>query len=162
KPQAVMFHVSVGTANAVCGVMNAARDQIPLLVTAGRTPLFESGPLGARDTRIHWAQEMFDQAGLVRELVKWDYELRDANQVQPGVGRALRVGTGERKGPVYRPLPREVLARSLDGAREAERASRPAAPPRADRAAIELLAERLTTAAMPVIVAAASGADPDT
>ena len=52
RPQAVMFHVSVGTANAVCGVMNAARDQIPLLVTAGRTPLFESGPLGARDTRL--------------------------------------------------------------------------------------------------------------
>jgi hypothetical protein len=30
----------------------------------------------ARDTRIHWAQEMFDQAGILRELVKWDYELR--------------------------------------------------------------------------------------
>jgi acetolactate synthase-1/2/3 large subunit len=162
RPQAVMFHVSVGTANAVCGVMNAARDQIPLLVTAGRTPLFESGPLGARDTRIHWAQEMFDQAGMVRELVKWDYELRDAYQVEPVVDRALQVATSEPKGPVYLTLPREVLARSVKGAREADHASRPPAPPRADGAAIKLLAERLTTAAMPVIVAAASGADPDT
>jgi acetolactate synthase I/II/III large subunit len=162
RPQAVMFHVSVGTANAVCGVMNAARDQIPLLVTAGRTPLFESGPLGARDTRIHWAQEMFDQAGMMRELVKWDYELRDADQVQPVVDRALQVATSQPKGPVYLTLPREVLARSVEGARQADHASRPPAPPRADRAAIELLAERLTTAAMPVIVAAASGADPGT
>ena len=162
RPQAVMFHVSVGTANAVCGVMNAARDQIPLLVTAGRTPLFESGPLGARDTRIHWAQEMFDQAGMVRELVKWDYELRDARQVEAVVDRALLVATSEPKGPVYLTLPREVLARSAAGAIEGEHAPRPPAPPRPDQGAIELLAERLTTAAMPVIVAAASGADPET
>jgi acetolactate synthase-1/2/3 large subunit len=162
RPQAVMFHVSVGTANAVCGVMNAARDQAPLLVTAGRTPLFESGPLGARDTRIHWAQEMFDQAGMVRELVKWDYELRDARQVEAVVDRALLVATSEPKGPVYLTLPREVLARSARGPGEAEHPTRPAAPPRPDRDAIELLAERLTTAAMPVIVAAASGAHPDT
>jgi acetolactate synthase-1/2/3 large subunit len=164
RPQAVMFHVSVGTANAVCGVMNAARDQIPLLVTAGRTPLFESGPLGARDTRIHWAQEMFDQGGMVRELVKWDYELRDAYQVQAVVDRALLVASTEPKGPVYLTLPREVLAKSVNGPFEAEQVSSPPppAPPRADRRAIELLAERLSTAVMPVIVAAASGADPDT
>src|SRR5439155_13500169 len=50
KPQAVMFHVSVGTANAICAVTNAARDQVPLLVSAGRTPIMEHGALGARDT----------------------------------------------------------------------------------------------------------------
>ena len=162
RPQAVMFHVSVGTANAVCGVMNAARDRIPLLVTAGRTPLFESGPLGARDTRIHWAQEMFDQAGMLRELVKWDYELRDGCQVEAVVDRALTVAASEPKGPVYLTLPREVLARTADVSIATERALSVPAPARADSRAIELLAERLATAAMPVIVASASGADPDT
>ncbi|NIB30756.1 hypothetical protein HBB16_01840 [Pseudonocardia sp. MCCB 268] len=34
---------------------------------------------------------MFDQAGLVRELVKWDYELRDARQVEDVVDRAVSV-----------------------------------------------------------------------
>ena len=29
RPQAVMFHVSVGTANAICAVTNAARDNVP-------------------------------------------------------------------------------------------------------------------------------------
>src|SRR5512139_2510 len=29
KPQAVMVHVSVGTANAVLGLMNAMRDRVP-------------------------------------------------------------------------------------------------------------------------------------
>ena len=43
KPAAVMVHVSVGTANTICGLMNAARDFSPILLTAGRNPLFEKG-----------------------------------------------------------------------------------------------------------------------
>ena len=66
---AVMVHVSVGTANGVCGALNAARDNVPILFTAGRSPLTESGFPGARDVYIHWAQEMFDQAGMLREIV---------------------------------------------------------------------------------------------
>src|SRR5712692_5217731 len=31
RPQAVMVHVSVGTANALNGLMNAARDNVPIL-----------------------------------------------------------------------------------------------------------------------------------
>src|SRR6266540_3104674 len=42
KPAAVMVHVTVGTANAMVGVINAARDNIPVLLAAGRTPLTET------------------------------------------------------------------------------------------------------------------------
>jgi Thiamine pyrophosphate enzyme, N-terminal TPP binding domain len=63
---AVMVHVSVGTANGVCGIMNAARENVAMLFTAGRSPLTEEGLPGSRDFTIHWAQEMFDQAGQVR------------------------------------------------------------------------------------------------
>src|SRR3977135_2504405 len=72
-----MVHVSVGTAHALCGGFNAARENVPILFTAGRSPLTEEGLPGARDTYIHWAQEMFDQAGMLGETVKWDYELRN-------------------------------------------------------------------------------------
>ena len=58
--------------------MNAARANAPMLFTAGRTPITEGGMPGSRDRPIHWAQESFDQGGLVREFVKWDYELRTA------------------------------------------------------------------------------------
>ena len=34
--------------------------------------------LGSRDGGIHWAQEMYDQASMVREFVKWDYMLARA------------------------------------------------------------------------------------
>ena len=37
RPQAVMVHVNVGMANALCGLLNAAREQIPIFFTAGRT-----------------------------------------------------------------------------------------------------------------------------
>src|SRR5215467_15920843 len=71
---AVMVHVSVGTANMVCAALNAARENVGILLTAGRTPITEEGRLGSRDGYIHWAQEMYDQAGMIREIVKWDYE----------------------------------------------------------------------------------------
>ena len=67
RVQAVMVHTSVGTANAVCGAFNAATDRIPILLAAGRTPLFEDSVLGSRDGAIHWAQEMYDQASMVRD-----------------------------------------------------------------------------------------------
>jgi thiamine pyrophosphate-dependent acetolactate synthase large subunit-like protein len=92
KVPAVMVHVSVGTANALCGVFNASRECVPILFTAGRSPLTEEGVFGARDTYIHWAQEMFDQAGMLRELVKWEYELRNGTQLETVIDRAPIAG----------------------------------------------------------------------
>jgi acetolactate synthase-1/2/3 large subunit len=83
---------------------------VPILFTAGRTPLTEAGLPGARDIYIHWAQEAFDQAGMLREYVKWDYELRNFTQLEAVVDRALEIAMTEPRGPVYLTLPREVLA----------------------------------------------------
>ena len=88
---AVMVHVSVGTANMICAAMNAARENVAILLTAGRSPLTETGLLGSRDGYIHWAQEMYDQAGMIREIVKWDYELRNGEQLATVVDRALAI-----------------------------------------------------------------------
>ena len=164
KPQAVMFHVNVGTANAACAAINAAAERVPLLITAGRTPILEEGRLGARNVRVSWAQEMYDQAALVREAVKWDYELRDPAQVDAVVDRALTMAVTEPRGPVYLTLPREVLAASA--AESPLAAGRPATvvPTAAypDPAAVEILADRLAAARFPIISSMASGADPAT
>lgn len=160
--QAVMVHVGVGTANTVCGLMNAARDRVPIVLTAGRTPIFEQGPLGARDMRIQWGQELFDQAALVRENVKWDYELRDGRQVEAVVDRALDVALAEPRGPVYLTLPREALAATYEGHGTGPSQRRASSAARPDADAIATLADRLADAELPVIVAMASGADPET
>ena len=59
---------------------------------------------------------MFDQAGMVRELVKWDYELRVPDQVGDVVARAVEVAMAHPRGPVYLVLPREPLSAPLAGA----------------------------------------------
>ena len=41
KPQVVMVHTLPGTANAVGGILNASRSNVPILFTAGRTPITE-------------------------------------------------------------------------------------------------------------------------
>jgi acetolactate synthase-1/2/3 large subunit len=66
KPAGVMVHVTVGTGNTICALMNAARDNVPLLLMAGRTPLTQSGHIASRSAPIHWGQENFDLAGVVR------------------------------------------------------------------------------------------------
>jgi acetolactate synthase-1/2/3 large subunit len=162
RPQAVMVHVTVGTANAVGAVMNAARTHTPVLFTAGRTPITEEGGLrGARDTNIHWAQESFDQAGMLREYVKWDYELRQPVQLEAVVDRALEVAMAEPPGPVYLTLPREVLAQPLGELTIDSPARRQVASRRfPDPARIEEAAELLAAARAPLAVTSGVGRVP--
>jgi acetolactate synthase-1/2/3 large subunit len=87
KPQAVMLHTNVGTANAINMLIDASRDRVPVLLTSGRTPFTETGAEGSRSAHIHWAQEMYDQAGMLREMVKWDYEMKRGDQVATVVER---------------------------------------------------------------------------
>jgi acetolactate synthase-1/2/3 large subunit len=168
RPQAVMVHVIVGAANALGSIINAARAQVPVLFTAGRTPLTE-GPLagaggvlpGARNRHIHWAQESFDQGAMAREWVKWDYELRLGGQLETIVDRALAIATSEPAGPVYLTLPREVLAARLDQLEYAEPSRlAPSSPTVADTGAIEEAARRLTRASNPILITKAVGRDP--
>jgi acetolactate synthase-1/2/3 large subunit len=156
---AVMVHVSVGTANMICGAMNAARENVAILLTAGRSPLTETGLLGARDGYIHWAQEMYDQAGMLREIVKWDYELRNAEQLATVVDRALAIAATEPRGPVYLALPREVLAAPISDPRPPLARLHAAAPPAPDADAIAAAAHLLGNAKRPLIVTANAGRD---
>ncbi|WP_236795503.1 thiamine pyrophosphate-requiring protein [Amycolatopsis sp. GM8] len=160
-PQVVMLHTNVGTANAVCGALNAGHARIPILLVAGRSPVFEAGPTGARDSVIHWAQEMYDQAGMLREAVKWDYELRGSEQLHAVLDRAWELATAEPQGPVYLTLPREVLAQPIVSTSGPTTTSSPS-PTHPDPEAIERLADLLAGAVFPVIVTSWTGADPAT
>lgn len=160
RPQAVMLHVSVGTANSVCAVMNAARQNVPMLVIAGRSPILESRDPAARSMPIHWAQEMFDQAGMLRELVKWDYELRDARQVEDVLDRALSVAATAPCGPVYLSLPREVLTQPPMPQAGRRTAYQVPADPAPAPEGLERLAGWLSEARFPVFIINDFGACP--
>jgi acetolactate synthase-1/2/3 large subunit len=158
RPQAVMVHVNVGTGNTINNLVNLSRDRVPLILAAGRTPITEKGSFGSRSRQIHWGQEMFDQGGMVRELVKWDYELRTPGQVADVVARAYEVAMSVPRGPVYIVLPREPLSASLDETPAI--APRPvAAAPYPDPAAIRQLASWIAKAERPLVITAGPGTD---
>jgi len=161
RPLAVMVHVIVGTANALGGLINAARAHVPMLFTAGRTPITEHGLPGARDRHIHWAQEAFDQGAVLREFVKWEYELRRGVHLETVVDRALALAAAEPAGPVALTLPREVLAERLTEVEyfDPPRLTPPAAP-QAPAAAVQRAAEWLVAARAPLVIAKALGRDP--
>ncbi len=161
RSQAVMLHVNVGTANGLCGIMNASRAETPMLVMAGCSPITENrDPAdGARDRFIHWAQDMFDQGGMVREFVKWDYELRAADELEATVDRALTLAETAPKGPVYLTLPREVLGVRM-APRPAPKPRVAASPAQGDPAALAQAAEILLNAENPLIITADVGRDP--
>ena len=155
RPQCVMVHVNVGTANALMGIMNAARGNVPILFASGRTPITEHGRLGSRDIPIHWGQEMFDQGAMLREFVKWDYELRAGELVSATVDRALAISQADPKGPVYLALPREVLAEPLPAGTEIPTDAPVTAPspPHPDPGAIDAAVALLADAESPLIIA---------
>ena len=161
RAQAVMVHVIVGAGNAVGGIVNAARANVPMLFSAGRNPISEAGHSGSRDRPIHWAQESFDQAAMVREFVKWDYELRSASHLETVVDRALSLAHAEPQGPVYLTLPREVLAERQEAIEYADpaRMVKPGPLMPAPESVSEA-AQILASARNPIIIVKAAGRDP--
>ena len=159
RPQAVMVHVNVGTGNTLNNLTNLSRDRVPLILAAGRTPITEKGSFGSRTRPIHWAQEMFDQAGMVREMVKWDYELRVPGQVGDVVARAAEVAMAHPRGPVYLVLPREPLSATLAEPIGPAKPRPQAAEVHPDPHSIATLAEWIAAAERPLIVTATLPAD---
>ena len=109
KSQVVMLHTNVGLSNGATAAINAATDHIPVFIMSGRTPVMESNKFGARTVPIGWGQEMRDQAALVREVSKWEYELKFPEQISELIDRGYCIANSTPKGPVYLSLPREVL-----------------------------------------------------
>lgn len=153
KSQVVMLHTNVGLSNGATAAINAATDNIPVFIMSGRTPVMESDRFGARTVPIGWGQEMRDQAALVREVSKWEYELKFPEQISELLDRAYCIANSTPKGPVYLSLPREVLCESVP----ADGLSGPLtmAPARSapDRDAITDTAKLLANAKRPLIFA---------
>lgn len=113
KGQGVLVHVDAGTANAVMGMHNLMRSRVPVLLMAGRSPFTVHGELmGSRDNYVHFVQDPFDMASLVRPYTKWEYSLPSGVVAKEVVRRAHSVMHSDPQGPVYLTLPRETLAES--------------------------------------------------
>lgn len=116
RGQAVMVHVDAGTANAAMGMHNMFRGRLPVLLMAGKAPYTLRDELpGSRDNYVHFVQDPFDMASVVRPYVKWDYSLPTGVIAKEVLRRGHSVMQSDPPGPVYLTLPREMLAETISG-----------------------------------------------
>jgi acetolactate synthase-1/2/3 large subunit len=161
RAQAVFVHVDAGTANACMAIQNLFRCRLPVLLFAGRAPFTLHGELkGSRDTYVHFVQDPFDIASIVRPYVKWEYSLPSGVVVKEALARAQAFAESDPPGPVYMMLPRETLAEEWDDA------AMPAYPPARygsvqaggiEQLRVEKIADALMAAKNPIALTAYLG-----
>jgi acetolactate synthase-1/2/3 large subunit len=99
---------------------------------------------------------------MIREYVKWHYELRDARQLAAVVDRALAAAMTHPRGPVYLSLPRERLLDPVGELRvEARNRMEAGAASQPDPDSLARAAELIAGASAPVVVANQMGRDPE-
>jgi acetolactate synthase-1/2/3 large subunit len=99
---------------------------------------------------------------MVREWVKWDYELRSGSNVETVVDRALAIARTEPAGPVYLTLPREVLSEELTDFDYSERTRIASSETGPAPDAVAEAAQRLAAAKNPIAITQSIGRDPRT
>ncbi|MGH7835399.1 MAG: thiamine pyrophosphate-requiring protein [Candidatus Binatia bacterium] len=161
RPQMVLVHTLPGTANALGGIINAHSCNVPLFLVAGRTPITEGELSAGKSQNIHWRQESRDQGSLVREFVKWDYEVRTNRNLAAVVSRAFKIAMSEPRGPVYLTLPREWLYEPIESTQRISEPLAPATKMQADQISLEKTAELLIAADNPLIVTKYLGRNPE-
>jgi len=164
RGQAVLVHVDAGTANACMAIQNLFRYRLPVMLFAGRAPHTLHGELtGSRDAYVHFVQDPFDIASIVRPYVKWEYSLPSGVVVKEALARAHAFAQSDPPGPVYMMLPRETLAEEWDDA------AMPAYPPARygsvqaggiEPARVEAIAQALMAAENPIALTAYLGRKP--
>jgi acetolactate synthase-1/2/3 large subunit len=161
KCAATAAHVDCGTQHHGGAIHTAWRSGLPVMITAGGAPSAYPGSMpGSRTEGAHlWAQQVYDQGGILRQYTKWDKRLE--YQDNPGllVSRALQVARTEPMGPVYMSFPREIILLPMDGEAKFPTAdqlgiARPAA---LDPDSAREIAQHLVKAKNPAIVVSASG-----
>src|SRR3982074_1312012 len=165
RGQAVLVHVDAGTANAAMAIQNLFRYRLPVMLFAGRAPYTLHGELpGSRDTYVHFVQDPFDIASIVRPYVKWEYSLPSGIVVKEALARASAFAQSDPPGPVYMMLPRETLAEQWDDA------DMPAYPSARyggvhtggiEPARVDAIAQALMAAENPIALTAYLGRKPD-
>ena len=157
KPQVVMVHEALGTQQVGGALYNAERCRIGVVFCAIRVPS------SRRLASLQWLEERYDQASVVREYVKWHYELRTNENIHEVIQRAFQMASSEPCGPVYLSLPSDLLTEKMEYVVIPEVASHAAAlAPQADTQALARAASTLINAENPLIITGYAGRKSET
>jgi acetolactate synthase-1/2/3 large subunit len=161
RGQGVLVHVDVGTANTGNGMHNLYRSRLPVLLMAGKAPYTVNDELvGSRDTYVHFIQEPFDQASLVRPYLKWEWTLPSGVVVKEALRRAHSIMQSEPRGPVYLMMQRETLTQHWNAdeiRRYPEDRYAATSGGGADPKLVAALVDRILTAESPILITGYAG-----
>jgi acetolactate synthase I/II/III large subunit len=131
-----------GVGNTITGLLDALSDSVPIVCISAQVPTAVIGTNAFQES---------DALGMSRPVTKWNFQVRQVDDLPTMVRRAIEIATSGRPGPVLLDVPKDVQLRVL-GSRP------PSPPPRAVRQAAHTLplpslrraAELLSTARRPV------------
>jgi benzoylformate decarboxylase len=138
----VLVHVQPGMANALSGVLNAARARVPLLVIVGQqvSAMLPGAPfLGG------------EIVGMARPIARYAEEVTDPGMLGPMLGDAVAAALGPPAGPAVLSIPLEVQAGPSGPLPVPPRAPRTLAPP--EPSDLDHAAAILASATTPIILA---------
>lgn len=150
-PGLLVTTVGPGLANAVNGIADAAQEHVPLIVISG---------IVDRPTRARYTHQVIDHAQLLRPVVKASFEI-ECESAGPTVARALALALTEPMGPVHLDLSPAVAAMVDPNPRVISPTNILAPVIGAADPAIQTLAQRLSKAERPLILAGFEAARAD-
>src|SRR5215467_2320607 len=103
RPGVVMVTSGPGATNAVTGIVDAYMDSTPLVVISGQVPTSLIG---------NDAFQEADVVGITRPCTKYNYLVRDVNELATIVKEAFYLARSGRPGPVLIDLPKDVSAQT--------------------------------------------------
>ena len=150
EPMACVLHSNVGLMHGSMALYNAWCDRAPMFV------LGATGPVDAALRRpwIDWIHTSADQAGIIRDFIKWDNQPSSADALVEAMARANIITRSEPKAPVYICLDAGLQESSLEKQPEwpdLNRLKAPA-PARAAKADLDAAVKLLKDAKHPVVL----------
>lgn len=109
-PMGVALHANIGVMHAAINIFDAYADRMPMVIMGA------TGPVDAAKRRpwIDWIHTAPDQAGMVRDYLKWDDQPASAEAIAESVLRAQVMATTAPMGPTYVCLDSALQEQPLD------------------------------------------------
>jgi acetolactate synthase-1/2/3 large subunit len=101
KPGVVLVTSGPGATNTVTGIATASMDSVPLVVMSGQVPTMLIG---------NDAFQEADIVGITRPCTKYNFLIKDVDELSATIKEAFYIATSGRPGPVLIDLPKDVTS----------------------------------------------------
>jgi acetolactate synthase I/II/III large subunit len=161
RPQAVLLHAGAGLLQGSAGLHSALLAEVPMVVMSGESTSFGEDP--ALPIEPQWYHSLSIVGGpqrLIEPVTKWASQAGNVHALYEHVVRAGELARRPPKGPVYLNVPLEVMLQPWTPPGASRRVPAPPAVRAAD-SVVERIAELLSAAKSPVVIADTSGRNPE-